>query len=230
MSQHEQEACSGVRPAEEEATLGLDDEGANVSFPFVPSPPRDDEGDLPSSPGLCDEGGDQDGRVASDRARNLLPRPRRPHGPPGGRPAMRRRDAVALNSEQFPGNVDQVPPWDQELAFYSGRLPTSDAQLFRSGLYMGALRLWEDLGRPYSIPRRLLANGDGPGMDGFVRWRDHNRHRRLRIAAAITFRPSPLPASALRGGMQGSPSSPGSSDGSGDDLQLPSGGALLPGP
>lgn len=220
----------GVRPAQEETAPVVDVTRASDSVPVLSAPPRDDEGDCPASPSVCDEGGDTAGRVSPDRVRDLLRGPRRTYGPAAGRPAMRRRDAFVLNSEQFPGDMDTPPPWDSELAFYSGRLPADHAPIFRSGLYMGALRLWQDLGRPDSIPRRILANGDRPGMDGFVRWRDDNRYRRLRFAAAAAFRPPPLPTSAIPGGVQGSSPRPGRSDDSGDDLQLPSGGALLPGP
>lgn len=183
----------------------------------------DYEGNGGGSPPVLHEVGDSGGGDGALRVRNLLSGTRRTYGPVGSRPAVRARNPPTGDCEPGPNYVDSLSPWDRELAFYSGRLRGVEAVNFRHGVYMGALRLWQDFGREASVARRILADGDGTRMDGFLRWARYHRNRRLLRCASAALGASFVPASALPRGVQGDAPGGDQSDDRGSDGELSAG-------
>lgn len=213
-------APSGVPPVEEQDPPQL---SRQTTLPLVwPSSARGDrEGLTRASAGLQSQARDANGRDHPLRDRLLPIGTRRTYGPAWSRPAVRATNPPTDHSEAAPDYVDQVSPWDRESLYYAGRLRGEAAVNFRHGLYMGSFRLWQDLRRPSSLARRLLADGDTQGLDGYVRWSRYNRDRRLQWCSPPPVDATPVPALPVRSGEEGS--EPGASDGGAGDsnVQLP---------
>lgn len=213
-------APSGVLPDEEQNPPLLSRQDTTLLDGADPAR-RTRPGLTTASAGLLHEDRHADPGDDPLRGRILPIGTRRTYGPAWSRPAVRSTAPPRDDSEGAPSYVDSLSPWDRESFFYTGRLRGVEAVNFRHGVYMGAYRLWQDYRRPGSLARRLLDDGVGAGMDGFVRWTKYNRDRRL-----LWCTPAPMDAPSVstlpvHSGTEGSCSSGSSSSSRDSNVQFP---------